>query len=257
MLYLCCHPITIIPNAWSSWSIEFEGVINQYEGDISYVEDGQKYPTCEVENDLLPSICESNGYQYGTSEVHKLSNNRRCYNLKCVNGESCKIAKVITSKKVFLRCLPKCKGRSYFDRSKLECIHCDTSNSDKCNCIAGSYWYFGQCKECPENTYSSSSAKNCTDCPTYSSSAAGSSKCICTAGKQTECTECQKSYPSSEDSRCNSAEQSSKTIKTTKEPISLTAIILIITSSLILIISIIGMYVYRSKITELFKVSTQ
>lgn len=54
--------------------------------------------------------------------------------------------------------------------------------SDQCDCPAGQQWAHGDCRTCPEDTFSLINSTSCTDCPGGSYASAGSENCKCTGG---------------------------------------------------------------------------
>ena len=144
---------------------------------------------------------------YVTFHYDKDNIEKHRYLLECGDNdnEDCLISACYSEQRVWLQCLPTCEEGFYLDQNipqYLVCTQGSTSqkNSEKCNCLAGSYWSYEQCKECPKNTYSLSSATECKDCQEHFSYAPGSShcKCNCTAGyyhsSSEQCSQCQEGY---------------------------------------------------------------
>ena len=321
LFYYLAIMFTATSPTWS-WSIVLKYGSHKYEGYLYAILNDKAYSIYEASIDTLKLCCHSNGYQYASFHYDHYDDEKVRYPLECGNtySKSCLGSASYSDQKIWLQCLPTCDEGRYLNRDIPQCLVCpqgstSQKNSEMCNCLAGSYWSYGQCKECPKNTYSLFSATECMECQEDSSSVPGSSHCNCTAGyylstpeqcsqcqvgyfsyegstkctkcpngslplfhkaycgcpngkfwntsksdcdlcpeseSKTECVDCQKSFPSSDVSRCIASE-SDQNSETTKELISLASmkIVLITTSILILMIIIIGVYASRSKIAKL------
>ena len=171
---------------------------------------------------------------------------------------------------IWKRNCDRCPENQWSSENQTVCSVCppnsvSVSGSQICNCTSGFYMTETKaCQQCQDGYFSYEGSTECSKCPNGSLSLSHKAYCGCKSGKfwnisksdcnlcptnhwssenQTECTECQKSYPSFEDNGCNSSEQNN-------DSISITAIIVMVASILVLVMTIIGVYIFRAKIYE-------